>query len=273
MQIFDGHTHSNNSLDGVQTVDELCQSAITHGLDGVTVTDHCDMWYYDSTDTYKRISASVTQTDTAREKYSGILWVGKGVEMAEYLFDFANAEKILKLTDYDVVLGSVHCVACKDWNDAYSRIDFGNTIPEEKILDFLNRYFSEMQKMIDNARINVLAHLTCPLRYINGKYGRNIDALLFAEPIEQILKTIIDRGIALELNTSGINTGWGEFMPTREILKIYRKLGGELITVGSDAHMPGKVGNGLENGLALLKETGFRYYTCYRRQKPHMIKI
>jgi histidinol-phosphatase (PHP family) len=216
IQLFDGHTHSDHSPDGGQTIDELCQSAITHGLHGVTITDHCDMWFYDSTDTYTRMTSSIADAEIAREKYDGTLWVGTGVEVAEYMFDPTHAEQIMNLTDYDVIIGSVHSIAYDNW-DSYSRANFDMTVPREKILTYLKRYFAEMQRMIECAHINVLAHITCPFRYINGKYGRNIDASIFAEQIEQILHDIIDKGIALELNTSGLNIGWGEFVPNREI--------------------------------------------------------
>ncbi|HEX2949982.1 MAG TPA: PHP domain-containing protein [Armatimonadota bacterium] len=206
------------------------------------------------------------------KKYDGTLWVGTGVEVAEYMFDPTHAEQIMNLTDYDVIIGSVHSIAYDNW-DSYSRTNFDVTVPREKILTYLKRYFAEMQRMIECAHINVLAHITCPFRYINGKYGRNIDVSIFAEQIEQILHDIIDKGIALELNTSGLNIGWGEFMPSREILACYSRLGGELITLGSDAHISQNVGGGLKDGLALLQEVGYKYYASYCNKKIRMIRI
>ena len=87
-----------------------------------------------------------------------------------------------------------------------------------------------------------------------------------------ILKTLVERGKALELNASGYRQ-IGEPLPYRYILRMYRELGGELITLGTDAHEPRHMADGLSRAEALLEQLGFRYLTLYKNRKPEQIKL
>ena len=102
-----------------------------------------------------------------------------------------------------------------------------------------------------------------------------------AEQVEQarrkydidILKEIISKDIALEINTSGIGTGLGDFMPHKDIVQMYAKAGGRLLTIGSDAHVPSGIGNGLESAMEMLRESGFDRYCYYTNREPQFIKL
>ena len=193
----------------------------------------------------------------------------QGVEMAEYLFDRENAEIIMNLTDYDVILGSVHSVFYEDWTDSYSRLDFGaEAASVEKVKGFLREYFKKVYEMAEKTDFDVLSHLTCPLRYINGKYGRNIDSMEFKTEIEEILKLIIKRGISLEINTSGVGSAFDSTMPDSKIIKIYCDLGGKMVTLGSDAHVPDRIANGFDFAVSELKKIGFDEYYTFKKRKP-----
>lgn len=127
--------------------------------------------------------------------------------------------------------------------------------------------------MIDNTDIDVLAHLTCPVRYINGKYNMNYDVMKHRCQIKDILKSIIRKDIALELNTSGIGTPFEELIPNGEILQMYGDMGGRLVTVASDAHTPDRVGFALDKALDMIKHTGIDSYCIFEQRKPIMIKL
>lgn len=272
MEKYDSHTHSINSLDGRQTVYDICRSAIEKGLAGVTVSDHADMWYYFSEKTLDRITSSVRDIDEAAEEYDGKLRLFRGVEMSEYLYDAANAENILKITDFDVVLGSVHCIQFGEFRDAYSRLDFA-VMTDEQIYEFLKKYLQEISKLLDALFFDVLTHLTCPLRYINGRYNRGIDIMIFEKEINVILKKVISRGISLEVNTSGVGTSFDSLMPDERILGVYRSLGGEMITLGSDAHTSDHLGNAFDSTAELLKRIGFKGYYFYEKRIGNYISF
>ncbi|MGN0182020.1 MAG: histidinol-phosphatase HisJ family protein [Candidatus Ornithomonoglobus sp.] len=269
MDLYDGHMHTVNSLDGGQTVEEICQTAAARGLSGVSITDHVDMWFYKRENTEERIRTCIEQVNSARERYIGRLKLLQGVEMAEYLYSPEEAEIIMKLTDYDVILGSVHSVLYEDWTDSYSRLPFGEMdAPKEKLIGFMREYFARVAEMAEKTDFDVLSHLTCPLRYINGKFSRGIDIDYFKNEINGILELIIKRNIALEVNTSGINTSFASFMPGADIIKSYYDMGGRLITIGSDAHVSSNIGSGLEEAAELLKSIGFRSYNYYEKRMP-----
>ncbi len=264
--MFDLHIHSKNSPDSKQTIEEICEAAITQGLRGFALCDHVDTWFFEKDNMYTALQNSIRDVQKAQSLYGDKLDILQGVEMAEYLSFPEKAERILALTDFDVILGSVHSLYYEDIDDAYSRVDF-SVMPEEKIRGFLKTYFFRMKEMIDGTDFDVLSHLTCPLRYINGKYRRNIDAMDFREDIREILDMIIGKDIAMEINTSGVGGFYDEYMPDRRIWKLYADMGGRKITVGSDAHIPQSVGNAFPQTAALLQDMGFSHYFVYRQRQ------
>ena len=117
----------------------------------------------------------------------------------------------------------------------------------------------------------MLAHLGYGRRYMMRD---GVDAAMtlerFGEKIERVLRIVIDKGRGLELNCSGIRDGCGPF-PSEEILRLYRSMGGEIVTLGSDAHSPGNAGKGLAGGCAVLKRCGFDRVAVYRKRKIEWI--
>ena len=271
--MFDTHIHSHHSHDSRQSVEEICLAAIQKGVRGVAITDHVDMWYIEERNTVHEILQCIEEVRITKEKYRDQLKVLQGIELAEYDFDRKNAQEFLRFTDYDVIIGSVHCVEYADFKGGYSTFDFGPSQSIEKIYDFLHLYFALMKKMIEDADFDVLAHLTCPFRYINGKYHRGIQDTLFAEEIEEILAAIVEKGIALEVNTSGIGSSYGDWLPGEWIISRYYTLGGRLVTIGSDAHVSEGIGNAFEETKAMLRKIGFLEYYYYEKRKPIKVKL
>ena len=270
--MFDLHVHSKNSHDSKQTLPEICESAIEKGIQGVAICDHADVWFFDKDGTENCIALCMQEINEARARYGDRLEIFKGIEMAEYLDDPERAERLLLAHPYDVVLGSVHSIRYEDITDAYSRIDFSE-MPKEKILGFLRVYLEKMSSMVEKTDFDVLTHLTCPLRYINGKYERNIDMMYFKNEIGDILKEIIRKDIPLEINTSGIGSFYGEYMPDAAILRLYADLGGRYMALGSDAHASQYIGNAFGEAGALLRSLGLREYAVFRKRKMTVYPI
>ena len=265
--MFDLHIHSQHSVDSKQTLDEICNQAIESGLEGIAICDHVDLWFVKNLKTEDAIRNCIADVKKAKERYGSQLTILQGVEMAEYLYDPVAAERILSLCDFDVILGSVHSVYFEDITDSYSRIDF-SAMPMEKIDRFLEKYFRHISEMIEQTDFDVLTHLTCPLRYINGKYHRNADVMRHQKEIFTILEQIIQKNIALEINTSGLDTDFGEYMPPISLIESYKKMGGTRITLASDAHVPQNIGKGFDKTAALLQDIGFEGYYIFRQRTP-----
>ena len=122
-----------------------------------------------------------------------------------------------------------------------------------------------MMKVTD---MDVLTHLTCPLRYIIGKYGFTVNLERFYDKISAILQYVIDHELALEVNTSSYNV-LNDFMPGREIIKKYYNMGGRIITLGSDAHVAENAAIHFEKAVAFLKEIGIENVYYYKKRKKY----
>lgn len=261
---YDMHTHSKNSHDSNCEVREMVQKAKEKGLCGFAVTDHCDIEYYDRLNLHEIIKNSYD--DASKIKEINCL---KGIEIGEAIWHKDVTNNIIQSFSFDVVIGSIHAVRYEDYEKPYSRIDFSK-MSTETIEEYLKQYFIDMLEMVTTCNIDILAHITCPFRYINGKFERNIDCKKYEVQIKEILAYIIKHKIALEVNTSCVyeNSKYKEYMPEKWIIELYKDMGGYLVTTASDAHISEKVGNDFDKLYETLKEIGFNNIYYYYNRYP-----
>lgn len=269
--VVDMHTHSEYSHDSVCPVEEMCLAQLHRGTDIFAVTDHCDVFAFERYDIFEPIQKAWETVQRLKEAYRGRIQILSGVEIGEGFWFPELLKKVETLCPYDVIIGSVHCVRFGELTKAYSRIDFTEFSPEA-VSAYLDAYFEDILSMIDMTDFDVLAHLTCPLRYITGKFGIAVDLTRFQERIHRILEKIIARGIALEVNTSAYGV-MGEFMPGEDIVRQYYDMGGRLVTVGSDAHVAANAANYIPEAVEMLKSIGFRQIYYYQGRQPQGIPI
>lgn len=269
-QRYDMHTHSESSHDSECPVCDMADAAYNSNLSGFAVTDHCDIEYCDSIDLFKLSENSTRDANSVRGRVTAL----KGTEIGEGFWNIDVAEKILNSYDFDVVIGSVHAVKFKGYDMPYSQINF-DEMESETIKKYMDKYFDDMLEMIDRVDFDILAHMTCPLRYINGKYNCGIGIEDYSEKIKLILKMIIEKGIALEINTSCVfdESGYCELLPEQSIIKLYKELGGYLITTGSDAHIAENSANYFDELYVVLKEIGFENTYYYKNRVAIPCKI
>ena len=124
----------------------------------------------------------------------------------------------------------------------------------------------------NNPDFDVLGHIDYVIRYGKEK-ERAYSYHKYADVIDEILKTLIHNGKGLELNTAGWKYGLSFAHPHPDILKRYRELGGEILTVGSDGHKPEHIAYDFHRINDLLKECGFKYYTEFRQRKPYFCAL
>lgn len=268
MDFVDTHVHSCYSHDSNQTVAEICQAALSRGLRGVTITDHANASHLNEENICEKIKKSAEEARFADIFMSGTLSVFSGIEISGCYHNTHSVNTLLNLTDYDLVLGSVHEIPYLDKMVSCSTMNFDQSVSRDLLYDLLHAYLTAVYVMVQNDNIDVVAHLTYPLRYINGKYHRDISMEKFAPMVDELLECMIQRNIALEINTSGICVNGGMLMPDENILKRYVALGGKLITFGSDAHTPDKIGNAFEKISVRLSHMGFSGWYHYRNRTP-----
>ena len=110
----------------------------------------------------------------------------------------------------------------------------------------------------------MLGHLTLPLRYLNENQGMHMTFDGFEEQVAEIFRLLIAGGRGIELNTNRGNTP----LPDARWLRLYRELGGEIVTIGSDAHSPEYVGCAVAQTQALLKDCGFTHFCTFQNRRP-----
>ncbi|WMJ82831.1 histidinol-phosphatase HisJ family protein [Oscillospiraceae bacterium LTW-04] len=264
--IYDGHTHSHHSFDGSETIQTMCEAAIKAGLRGIAVTDHCDLGAYVVSDWRERLSAAAAEIKQVRALFKGRLKLFHGVELGQATHDMTMAQQVLALFDYDVVLGSLH--------NLYQTEDFyflQKKTNDQKVL--LGRYFAEMLQLAKTDTFDVLAHITYAYRYMG--YGKEVPPVQNFEPqLRELFTTLAKNGKALELNTSGLyRNPKARAMPDLWELKLFKECGGEMVVLGSDAHIATNIGRGIVEGQALLRAAGFSYQTVYQARKPMLYKL
>jgi len=261
----DYHTHSScGSCDAHATIPQLCSRAAELDLVELVISDHVDytpgdlgFGFYD----YQRFS---TEFESARQATDSKLVLLCGAEIGEPQRFPAEVRALIADDRFDLVMGSLHWVHDEFVDEAY----FQRHGPSVSY----RHYFDELLLLAENAEMDVLAHLDLAKRYAWSICGP-FDPDPFWPTIEQILRVIIQRGIALEVNASGYRQDPGEPYPGEAVIRRYRELGGELVTIGSDAHRVEQVGAGLEQAAALLRRTGFTTITTYRNRQPRAVAL
>ena len=256
---MDMHCHTAYSFDSKADPRELCETAIQRGITHLAITDHCDLDCILSGlyEPYLADKAKETVYSLKKE-YEGQLDIIYGIELGGAHAAPKEAERLVKDYGFEFVLGSLHNL--RDVPDFYF-MNFAD-MPDGLIDSLVGRNISELCEIAQLPFIDSIAHVTYPLRYVKA-CGRKVDLEKYKERFGELFKLIIKNGKALEVNTSPYRKGIADTMPERELLELYRSMGGTRITLGSDAHTADGVGDGILEAAATLNELGFEAVTLF----------
>ena len=266
MYLVDYHMHSKYSFDGHEEIMDICEEAVKRGLKEIAITDHYYMFEdkkYARSLKYEQIYADI---ERAKKAYEGRLIVRKGVELGQPHKSLRESQEFLATYDLDFVIGSVH-----NLEDA---LDVGEY--DFRIKDIHTLYLSYLDSLIEMAikcDFDVMGHITYPMRYIYEQLHIYPNMNLFKEPIEKLYKILIETGRGIEVNASGFFQAIGRPMPDLDLVKLYKQCGGEIITVGCDAHYLKHIGCAVKIGLDVVKSAGFNYITTYEHRCPQFKRI
>lgn len=268
MLLADCHTHSNCSPDSTAPMMEMARGAVRAGLTTLCLTDHCDFLSLDGSHRTPEYDwTPVFQQRTAMlAEFGKKLDLPMGLEFGVGFLDADAAKKVLSQPELDFVIGTVH-----NLSEEAGGSDFylGPYETEDDCYHALDDYFSSMIKLAQSEFYDVVGHLIYPLRYMTGNYDSPINLKRYTDQMEYILKLAVESGRGMEINTWKGKT-IAEWLP---VLKLYKYLRGEIITVGSDAHAPEPLGAGIKDAYAMMKDYGFRYATVYHGRKPDFYKL
>lgn len=256
--MYDFHMHSRVSFDGHDTGEALAQAALEAGLEEICFTDHIDY------DPYGTMGDMAFDTARYNAEYDGLsvpgLKIRRGVEIGMTRDNVAQFRQELKRRKFDFVLGSIHFV---DGLDVYFEPFWrGKTVWQAE-----RRCLEETLACVQlHSDFDVLAHLTYIGKTFAHPAPRPVPYEEHREIVDEILRILAQKGKGLELNTSGLDR-CGGFLPTADYFRRFRELGGEIVTVGSDAHRTDRVGQYSREACDLLKEI-FGYVCTFEDRKP-----
>lgn len=263
---WDTHMHCRFSGDSKAEPKDMILSAIQNNLDGICFTDHIDWDYpgptpfhFDPKEYFKVLTPLAAQ-------YKNKISVHIGVELGlqPHLKDRYDA--FLSSEEFDQVIGSSHVV--HGFDPYYPELYIGKTEDEA----YLEYFTSILENLAVFDNFDVYGHIDYVVRY-----GPNKNAYYsyekFKDVIDEILRVLIAKGKGIEMNMAGFKYGLNHPNPTEDIIKRYRELGGEILTIGSDAHAPEHVAYDFHRIYQILTEAGFTHYTVFQKRKPVFYKI
>ena len=251
--LCDFHTHSLFSKDAARdmTFGNICEAALENGVGSLAVTDHYDIGLPYKFDPLAREEGFLE----AKDRYAGRVNLLRGVELGEMLAGPEEADRIRTAVPYDVVLGSLHALqSCGDFYD----LDYANRTDEE-LRSLWQAYLEELTDLAERGDFDILTHIRYPERYYirAGKERLLPIEERGCEMFEPVLRALIRRDKALEINTSVVRKSGRPADPGVALLRFYRSIGGKHLSVGSDAHRLRDIGADLKGALEMAKEAGF----------------
>ena len=269
LNLSDFHLHTYFSSDSKSTPESMVTKAIELGLSSICFTDHNDFDYPSENGNVEfllDLPSYMKEMIELKVHYEGIFPIYIGLEqglqkhLAPIINNFGNEY------NFDFIIGSSHLV---NGTDPYFKSYWdGITIKEGIAQYFLS--IVENIKVCD--KFDVYGHIDYIKRYIPDK-NFVYKYLDYSDIIDEALSLLIQKGKGIEMNTSGFKYGLDQTHPSTDIIKKYKELGGEIITIGSDGHKPEHLAYAFEKVPEILKSSGFDYYTIFKNRKPEFIKI
>lgn len=264
----DYHVHSKFSSDSQAEMESMIEKAISLGLERICFTDHMDYDYPSEQgfDFLLQVNEYFEKLDRLAQIYKKDIMVLKGIELGLMPYLKERYDALLNSNTFDFVIGSSHLINGKD--PYYPQFWEGRMEKEGH-----EEYF---QTIVDNIEtfenFDTYGHIDYVVRYGPNK-NKEYTYEKYSQILDKVLNLLISKDKALEINTAGYKYGLGYAHPQTDVLRRYRELGGEKITIGSDAHKPEHLAFYFEEASSMLKEIGFSKYVVFEHRKPILVDL
>jgi histidinol-phosphatase (PHP family) len=274
----DLHTHSRNSFDGYPQISEMCESAIEKGIEVLCVSEHWDAMAtmpsgyslngaggkaFFGEETYR------VEFLSAKEKYGKKIKLLYGIELGQPSQNPEGSRALLVRQPFDTVNGSIHNL--RNDRDLIDVLTGCQTY--EAVDKTVREYLDLTRALVDFGGVNVLCHFDYPLRYIPDFPGYERTLLPYRDQIADILRAAACKGMALELNTAGLKKLTKAINPEPWIIRLYKDLGGQYVSIGSDAHRACDIGFGIDAAAGLAKRCGISRGAYFEGGQPRVFSL
>ncbi|MCD7735888.1 MAG: histidinol-phosphatase HisJ family protein [Lachnospiraceae bacterium] len=267
--LYDFHLHSAFSGDSETPSVDMLLRARALGLRGICFTEHLDLDApYDDPDFSLDFSAYFSGISALKEQYSSSIQIGIGMEFGIQPHLPDTLTELNQTFSFDFIIASQHFVRGMD--PYYP--DFFEGRPERECYEEFFRAEYDTLLRFSPQDYDTLGHMDYVVRYGPNR-NHDYSYQKYADCIDPILRFLIDHGKCLELNTGGFKYGLGEPNPCADVFRRYQELGGELVTIGSDAHAPDQIAYSFDKAAQLLDALGFRYYTVFEQRKGRQVRL
>lgn len=264
--LSDFHIHSHFSADSDANPEDIIKKAISLGMTDICFTDHNDFDFPGDLDFTLDTNNYFNAISSLKKQYSRIINVGIGIEVGLEPYLSGKIHSLITENDFDFVIGSSHLINKKD--PYYPEYFEGRKESE----CFEEYFFSILDNINTIDDFDVYGHIDYIVRYPKSK-DTYYSYSLYHDILDEILKKLIYDGKGIEINSGGYRSGLSFPNPHPDVIKRYRELGGEIITLGSDAHLPKYIGSNFEDIQNILKTCNFKYYTIFKNRRPSFIRL
>lgn len=266
MRTSDQHIHSACSVDSETPMLDMVLAARDRGMAAVCFTDHVEMddsrTGLPDPDWERQRSLMLSAYRELMSDPPAGIEVRLGTELGCPHHLSGLAAEIAAAPELDFILGSLHNL--RGVKDFY----YYEYTSEDECRRLNHMYLAELMEIAELDCFDVMAHVGYTCRYMSrAGFREKIDAEHYGDELRDLLRRLIEKGRGIEINTSGMRQGNGPY-PGPDILALYRELGGEIITMGSDGHVPADAGALIPEAAELLRTLGFRYYTEFVKRQP-----
>ena len=267
----DYHLHSSFSGDSEAPMETMIRRGIDLGLTRMCFTEHMDFDFPVSEISPAgcfEVNADSYLYDLLkyREIYRNKIRILFGVELGLQAHLVPLQAAFAASKPFDFIIGSSHLCAGKD---PYQPDFWEGRNEEEALREYFSSIIENLETFTD---FDVYGHLDYVVRYAPEK-DKNYSYEKYSDLFEKMLDLLLENGIGLEVNTGGVRYGLKDLHPCTALLRRYREKGGEIVTVGSDAHRPEDLCRSFDRAEAVLKDCGFRYYAVFENRTLQFIKL
>lgn len=241
--------------------EEYAAVAAARGLAGIIVTCHnppVDGWSPGVRMSDAEFDTYVAMVARARQAWAGRVDVRLGLECDYVPGMEAGLARQLDRAEFHHVLGSVHPQIAQ-YKERYFTGD---------VLAFQRTYFEHLALAAETGLFDTLAHPDL----VKNEFPEAWDPARLADTLAASLDRIAAAGVAMELNTSGINKKLPEMNPGSFILTQMQQRGIPVV-LGADAHVPGRVAADYIPALELLQTAGYTQVSLFLNRQRREFAI